>query len=289
MAGLFRSLIFVPGNNPRFLEKSKSLRADMVCLDLEDSVPDGEKLNARVLVGDAIRQRSEYDSQVHVRVNSPASGHIPDDLDAILIPGLDGLVIPKVNNAAELLTIERAVAHLEEKRGLGETQLAPSIESAEGVVNCYNIASSSKRIRVVVFGVFDLLHDLNIEYVKQPEGARYARAKIPLETAAAGVAAIDAIWQDIDDEEGLLDDCKMGRDLGYAGKSIIHPSQIPPVHEAFHPNATEIEWARRIRAAYESSVKMGRGTIAIDGKMIDRVHYDRAVALLALAEGQPQP
>ncbi|MDX1533368.1 MAG: CoA ester lyase [Nitrosopumilaceae archaeon] len=284
MSRLFRSLIFVPGNNSRFLEKAKSLESDIVCFDLEDSVPDSEKKNARKLIKDALKHRKEYTPSVFVRTNSPASGKIPDDLEEIIQKGIDGVVVPKVNNTKELKKIEKIISTLEKKRKIGKIVLIPSIESSEGVVNCYEIASFSKRISAIVFGVFDLLNDMGIEYTKQPEGAKYARAKISLDASAAGVAAIDAIWQDIKDEKGLIQDCKIGKELGYSGKSIIHPSQIQITHKIFHPNETEIKWATKVCEAYLASTKKGKGATTVDGKMIDEVHYKQAKALLELAQ-----
>ncbi len=284
MTKLFRSLIFVPGNNPRFLEKAKSLESDIVCFDLEDSVPDVEKKKARKLIKDALKNRSDYTPSVFVRTNSPISGKIPDDLQEIVQKGIDGIVIPKVNNISELKKIEKIITTLEKKRKLNKIALIPSIESSEGVVNCYQIASFSKRISAIVFGVFDLLNDMGIEYTKQPEGAKYARAKIALDASAAGVAAIDAIWQDIKDEKGLKNDCKIGKELGYTGKSIIHPSQIAVTHKIFHPNETEIKWAQKVCKAYLSSSKKGKGATTVDGKMIDEVHYKQAKALLDLSQ-----
>lgn len=273
----------MPGNNPRFLEKAKTIPADIVCFDLEDSVPDLEKNNARNLIKQALKLRSEYVPSVYVRTNSPVSGKIPDDLEQVVRKGLDGLVIPKVNNKHELAKIETILKHLEKKRKLDQISLIPSIESAQGVVNTYEIASTCKRVVAVVFGVFDLLNDLGIEYTKQPDGAKYARAKIPLDAKAAGVYAIDAIWQDLKDREGLKEDCLIGKSLGYVGKSIIHPDQIPIAHEAFAPNKTEIEWAQKVCEVYEASTKKGKGATVVDGKMIDEVHYKRAKALLEIA------
>lgn len=284
MTRLFRSLLFVPGNNPRFLEKAKTIPADIVCFDLEDSVPDSEKKNARDLIKQALKSRPDYTPAVYVRTNSPISGKIPDDLEKIVQRGLDGIVIPKVNNTNELKKIEKIVKSLEKKRKLHPLSLIPSIESAQGVVNTYEIASSSERVEAVVFGVFDLLNDVGIEYTKQPEGAKYARAKIPLDAKAAGAYAIDAIWQDLKDPDGLKEDCFIGKNLGYVGKSIIHPDQIPITHEAFAPNKTEIEWAQKVCDAYEVSTKKGKGATVVDGKMVDEVHYKRAKALLEVAK-----
>ena len=283
MARLFRSLIFVPGNNPRFLEKAKILSADVICFDLEDSVPDLEKKNARNLIKVALKTRSQYISEIYVRINSPASGKIQDDLKEIVQKGIDGIVIPKVNNAKEIKKIEKTLARLEKKQKLQPIGLIPSIESAEGVANTHEIASASKRISAIVFGVFDFLNDMGIEYTKQPEGAKFARAKIPIESKAVGVYALDAIWQDLKDEKGLIEDCKIGKSLGYVGKTIIHPDQISIIHKIFHPNKTELEWAEKVCNTYEKSTKKGKGATTVDGKMIDEVHYKRAKSLLDLA------
>jgi citrate lyase subunit beta/citryl-CoA lyase len=283
MTGLYRSLLFVPGNNPRFLEKAKTSPADIVCFDLEDSVPDSEKQNARNLIKEALKSRSQYSSNVYVRTNSPISGKIPDDLDEIIQKGLDGIVIPKVNNAKELAKITKLISSLEKKRKLEPISLIPSIESTQGVVNAFEIASV-KRTVAVVFGVFDLLNDMGIEYTKQPDGAKYARSKIPLDARAAGVYAIDAIWQDLKDFDGLKQDCVIGKNLGYSGKSIIHPDQISITHQAFAPNKSEIEWAKKVCSTYVESTKKGKGATVVDGKMIDEVHYKQARALLDLAK-----
>lgn len=284
MTRLFRSLIFVPGNNERFLEKSKGLQADIVCFDLEDSVPESEKEKARNLIKNTLANRSQYTSSIFVRTNAPSSGKIPKDLDAIIRKGIDGVVIPKVNNINELKKIEKDLSILEKKRKLKGIQLLPSIESSEGVVNTYQIASFSKRVTAVIFGVFDLLNDMGIEYTKQSEGVKYARSKIALDARAAGVASIDAIWQDLKDIEGLKQDCQIGKNLGYTGKSLIHPDQISITHQVYYPTKPELEWANKVCQVYEESTKKGRGATTVDGKMIDEVHYKQALALLDLVK-----
>ena len=282
MTQLFRSLIFVPGNNSRFLEKAKTLQADVVCFDLEDSVPDNEKTNARKLIKSALRNRKSYRSSVFVRTNSPNSGKIPSDLKEIVQKGIDGIVIPKVNNVKEMKKIEKLLLDLEKTRKLKPIQVIPSIESAEGVVNTFHIASFGKRISAVVFGVFDLLNDLGVEYTKDSEGEKYSRRKISVDAHAAGVAVIDSIWQDLKDSKGLEKDCKLGKSLGYTGKSIIHPDQIPVVHKLFYPNKSEILWAQKVCEIYLDSTKKGKGATTVDGKMIDEVHFKQAKALLDL-------
>tara|TARA_B110001454_G_scaffold213914_1_gene232865 strand:+ start:54 stop:905 length:852 start_codon:yes stop_codon:yes gene_type:complete len=283
MPNLFRSLVFVPGNNPRFLEKSKSLTADIVCFDLEDSVPDKEKKKARVLIKNALKKRNQYSASIFARTNSPDSGKIEADLKEIVQKGIDGIVIPKVNSAKELKKIEKTISSLEKKRKIKGIRLMPSIESALGVVNCYEIASASKRIDALVFGIFDLLNDMGIEYTKgNPRGAKYSRYKVSVAATAARVAAIDGIWQDLKDKKGFTKDCQVGKSLGYSGKSVIHPDQIKTVHKIFHPSRPEIAWAKKVCSVYEKSTKKGKGATVVDGKMIDEVHYKWAKAVLEI-------
>ena len=284
MTQLFRSLIFVPGNNPRFLEKAKKIQADIVCFDLEDSVPDDEKTSARKLIKNALKSRSEYSSSIFVRTNSPLSGKISSDLKEIIQKGIDGIVIPKVNNISELKKIQKILSGLEKSKKLKPIQIIPSIESAEGVVNSYQIASFGKRVTAIVFGIFDLLNDLGVEYTKDSPGGKYSRYKIPVDAAAAGISAIDGIWQDLNDLKGLQKDCNFGKSLGYAGKSVIHPDQISMVHKSFHPNKTEISWAEKVCTVYLESTKKGKGATTVDGKMIDEVHYKQAKALLDIVK-----
>ena len=284
MTQLFRSLIFVPGNNPRFLEKAKKIQADVVCFDLEDSVPDNEKTNARQLIKIALKSRLEYESPIFVRTNSPLSGKISSDLKEIVQKGIDGIVIPKVNNVTELKKIQKILSGLEKSKKLKPIQIIPSIESAEGVVNSYSIASFGTRVTAIVFGIFDLLNDLGIEYTKDSPGGKYSRYKIPVDATAAGISAIDGIWQDLNDLKGLQKDCNFGKSLGYAGKSVIHPDQIPMVHQSFHPNKIEISWAKKVCKIYLESTKKGKGATTVDGKMIDEVHYKQAKTLLDIAK-----
>jgi citrate lyase subunit beta/citryl-CoA lyase len=235
------------------------------------------------LIKNTLKQRKKYSPNVFVRINSPESGLVEADLKEIVQKGIDGIVIPKVNSAKELKKIEKTISSLEKKRKIKGIRLMPSIESALGVVNCYEIASSSKRIGALVFGIFDLLNDMGIEYTKgNPRGAKYSRYKVPVVATAAGVVAIDGIWQDLKDKSGFVKDCQIGRSLGYTGKSVIHPAQIKTVHKIFHPSKPEIAWAKKVCSVYEKSTKKGKGAIIVEGKMIDEVHYKRAKALLEI-------
>jgi citrate lyase subunit beta/citryl-CoA lyase len=285
---MFRSLIFVPGNSIRFVEKAKTLAADIICFDLEDSVPENEKHSARRIIAETLlAQRQEYRGHVYVRTNSPESGLVPDDLKAVLQKGIDGIVVPKVSDADQMLKIKRHIVMLERQRKTDKIALMPSIETARGVVNAYLIASADERIKALVFGVFDFLYDMRLDYDEHdPAGYSYVRAKIPVDARAAGVPAIDAIWQKIDDIDGLTKDATMARRLGYSGKSIIHPSQIEPVHKVFRPSKNEIEWAKKVVQALGQAMNKGtgRGAVRLEGKMIDVVHYKQARAILDAAD-----
>lgn len=285
---MYRSLIFVPGNSTRFVEKAKTLAADIICLDLEDSVPSNEKDPARKIIANALARRQEYGRPVYVRTNSPESGLMQADLKAAVRKGIDGIVIPKVNNAQEIAKIRKQVAALENQRKTGKIALMPSIETAMGVVNATSIAGADDRVTALVFGVFDFLYDMRLDYDESdPTGYAYARARIPVDARAAGVHAIDAIWQKIDDVDGLLRDAKVAKRLGYSGKSIIHPGQIEPVHRVFLPSKSDVEWAKKVVQTLAEAMEKGsgKGAVRLEGKMIDAVHYKQARAILDAARG----
>lgn len=279
---MFRSLIFVPGNSARFIEKARQLQADIVCFDLEDSVPSNEKASARSLVADALSTRSEFASSAYVRTNAPDSGLVAEDLKAVAVPGLDGVVIPKVNDEREIMDVVKQVASLEAPER-PSINIMPSIETAKGVVNAYSIATADDRINCLVFGVFDFLHDMKLDYEENDDtGYSYARAKVPIDARAAGIDSIDAIWQKVDDVDGLTRDALSARRLGYSGKSIIHPSQIEPVHSVFRPSRHQVEWARKVVLVLGDAMEkgVGKGAVTLEGKMIDAVHYKQAKAIL---------
>lgn len=288
---MFRSLLFVPGNSQKFIEKSKTLDADIICLDLEDSVPPNQKPLAREMIRGALSERKSYHSSsaLYVRINSVDSGFAVDDLSASVQQGIEGIIVPKVNTEDTIIDTARLVSKLEEERGIvkGHIKLIASIETAQGVLNAYDIAKADGRINALLFGVFDFLYDMHLDYVENNgTGYAYARAKLPVDARAAGALAIDAIWQNVDDTEGLKRDTQYARRLGYSGKSIIHPSQIDPVHKIFVPTKTEIEWAKKVvqslAPAVENGTATGAGAISLEGRMIDIVHYKLAKSILDL-------
>lgn len=284
---LFRTLLFIPGNNERFVKKSLNLDPDILCYDLEDSVPLNEKVAARNLVKTYCKQvENKSIASVFVRINSFDSGLVKADLSGVIHKGVDGIVLPKTNDAHEVVEVIQIIQELEEERKLkpGRIALIPSIETAKGVVNTYSISSASERVVAVVFGVFDFLHDMEIEDFDDTSSYNYARSKIAVDARAAGISSIDAIWQDIQDIEGLISDASGARKLGYSGKSLIHPSHIRPVREVFLPTSKQIEWAKKVVEALRAPMESGSGSgaIKLEGKMIDAVHYKQAKAILGI-------
>jgi len=301
---MFRTLLFIPGNNKRFLEKSRLLYPDILCFDLEDSVPISEKSIAREMIIQSlsnnnhslnridINTNNKIDNanhkyknlpQLFVRINSFESGLYEQDLDSVICESLDGIVIPKVNSDSELEEITEIIDTIEKKRNLQKTiRLIPSIESSQGVVNSYHIAKYNSRICSLLFGVFDYLYDMKLDYDNEGIEYSYARAKIPVDARAAGIPALDSIWQKVDDLDGLQRDAKTAKKLGYAGKSIIHPKHIEPVHNVFVPSQNEIEWAKKVISTLNEIQQHGdkRGAFKVDGKMIDAVHFKQAKLIL---------
>jgi len=292
--GTSRSLIFIPGNNQRFLEKSKTINSDIICFDLEDSVPFEEKENARDMVSKTIHDIGKSDTShekivVSARINAPDSELAMDDLKRVVLDGIDAIVIPKVETENQITNISNVVKTMEKENGIpnGFIKLIPSIESAMGVVNAYSIAKSDPRVSSLVFGIFDYLHSMKIDSNDEEilTGYLYGRAKVPVDARAAGVDSIDSIWQNIGDMDGLERDLVFGKKLGYAGKCVIHPSQISLTHKVFAPSQQDIQWAQKVisvldESAYEKTGTTKVGAVNLDGKMIDAVHYKQAKRIL---------
>ncbi len=279
-----RSLLFVPGNKTRFLEKARTVPADAVILDLEDAVAPGEKVAARTTVRQAL-EAGPFQARVIVRVNAWDTGLVEDDLAGALAPLAWAVCLPKVESASD---IERLVALLcsweaDHGRAEGSIAVLAMIETARGVLNAYSIAQASRRLRALCLGGEDLARDLGA--VRTPHGLElaYARAHLVVAARAAGCLAIDTVYTNLNDEPGFMAEATQARQLGYSGKLLIHPSQIEPAHRAFSPSAEEIAWARRVVEAFEAAVARGEGVIALEGKMIDRPVVARAQEVLALA------
>jgi citrate lyase subunit beta/citryl-CoA lyase len=283
---LLRTLLFVPANRENMLVKAQTLPADVIVIDLEDAVPPAEKDSARNHVRGAIASLHAEGKSVHVRVNHLTTGLTRDDLMAAVGPGLDGILMPKVNGASQVRELDVLLREQELHSSVrpGTIALFPMIESARGVLRCEEIALASTRIAGLALGGEDYAADLGI--VRTPEGREldHARRVIVHVGAAYRLRALDAIYTNLRDEPGLTSDARYARSIGFSGKYVIHPDQIEPVNRVFSPTQEEVESARRIVSAYEAAEAQGLGTLEVDGQMVDIPVVKRARATLAAAE-----
>ncbi len=271
---LARSFIYVPANREKFLDKAVGLPADALLLDLEDSVPSAEKAAARA----AVREFAPKipGGRVWVRPNAIDSEHGRADLDAIIgVPGLAGLIAPKVDSRDEMVLWDRLIGELERSRGLevGSTLFVPSIESARGVWFAYDIATAARRIVSLSFGGArdgDLNADLGCTWSADGPEMLHARQHVLVAARAARFdTPLDGVFADIRDAAGFARDTELSRRLGYRGRKLIHPSQIEPCNRLYRPTAAELDYYARVLEAFEVAVADGRASTTVDGKMID--------------------
>ncbi len=282
---VIRSLLFVPGNRMRLVEKARTLPADAVILDLEDSVPEEEKAQARATVSAALAAGFPESQVVWIRVNAPSTGLLDQDLREAFHPRADGVCLPKCESEADVLACEVRLRALEDREGLapGTVRLLPLIESPQGVLAAFGIARASPRVWGIAFGAEDFTADLGVERTRAGEELAAARAALSLAAHAAGVEAVDGIYADFHDEAGLRAEAVQVKRLGFTGKMVIHPAQIAPVHEAFAPTPEEVARAQRIVAAFDEARARGSGVVVVDGAMVDRPVVLRAQRVLELA------
>lgn len=282
---LQRSWMFVPGHRQRMIHKALGLDADALMLDIEDGVAPAEKEQARRLIGEALaRERQPREPLRFVRINAIGHRRMEDDLAAVLRPGLDGLVLPKVESPAEVAAVEsRAAAH--EAACGARLRLLVAIESPAGLLAAPAIASCSERVAGLMFGAEDFGRELGLPASRQGEAQEllYARSALVVAAASARVQAVDGVWVDLRDPEGLERFALQSRRLGFTGMSAIHPSQVAPINAAFRPGAEEIDYARKVIAAYEEAATRGDGSVAFGGQLIDRPIIERARRTLELA------
>ncbi len=282
---LRRTMMYVPGNNPGLIGSAGIFGADGIILDLEDSVSISEKDAARNLVKRFLLSHDFGKCEVTVRVNHIDTPYGLDDLQEIVPCKPDGIRMPKCESAEEIRKIDEIMSEIEEKNGIevGSVKLFAILETAKGVFNAYEIATASKRITALVFGAEDYTASMRTSRTKSGEELFYARSQIVLAARVAGVDALDTVFPDINDIEGLIKETKLIKQLGFDGKSVIHPSQIDPIHEVFTPTKEEIEKARRIIKAYKEAMERKSGVVALDGRMIDAPVVTRAKRTLFLA------
>ncbi len=285
-----RTLLFIPGNRQNMIEKARSLPADVLVLDLEDSVPTAEKANARALVRDSISGLAVKGQRVFVRINSLASGYAQQDLEAVISDGIDGISQPKPSSGDEIKRVEAIIERFERERGMrqGHVKLIPWVETAKGLLNAFEIASASPRVVGIAFGAEDFTLDTGMERTKEGSELHHPRVMVVIAAKAADVIAIDTPYNDFRDEEGLIRETRLARSLGFEGKFLIHPSQIDPVNQILRPSAEEVAHARRVVEAFEAAEAQGFASISLEGKMIDIPQANRARKLLMIAESIAQ-
>ena len=280
-----RSLLFVPGNKENMLEKAAGLRPDILVPDMEDSVPNAEKDNARKTIQSFLPRLAETGVPIMPRVNSLDSGWLESDLAAVVGPDILGLSIGKINGPLDIDTVSDLLAELERAVDLtvGSLKLIPWLESARAIVKCYEICMSNPRIIGVAFGAEDFTHDMGIERLEDESEVAYARNVLCIAARAAHVTALDTPYFHFKDEAGLKLNSAAAKRCGFKGKFAIHPAQIDTINETFSPSKAEIEHARRVVAAFEEAESAGRGSTSLDDKVIDVPVVKRARAVLELA------
>ena len=280
-----RNPIFVPGNRRSMLEKATGFATDAVVADLEDSVPMAEKPAARVLVADMIPALAKSGQRVIVRVNSLDTGLTADDIAAVVRPDVHAISVGKITSPADISEYGRLLDGAEAITGLpaGQTLLIPWIETASGVLHAYDIAQASERVVAITFGAEDYTRDVGIRRTTSGEEVLFPRSLVALAAHAAGVTPLDTPYVNFRDSTGLESDIAEAARLGYKGKFAIHPAQLEPIRRLFGPQPDEIEYARRVMAAWDAASADGRGSLDLDGAMVDVPVVERARNTLAEA------
>jgi len=282
---LRRTMLYVPGNNPANLQSAGLYGADALILDLEDAVSINEKDSARHLVRNAIMSL-RYECEIAVRINHIRTPFGRADLDYILPAKPNIIRLPKAESAGDIQEVADIVQKAEERYGFkpGSIKLMAAIESAEGILNVREIAKAHPRMVAIALGGEDLIADLKTTRSGDGLELHYARSALLFAARSAKIDAIDSVFSRIEDEEAFIREVKMIKQLGFDGKSVIHPRQIPIVHQIFAPTQQEIAYARSVLEAYDDALKRKSGVVALNGNLIDQPIVTRAQRVLAYAE-----
>ncbi len=285
MNSLYRTLFFVPGNDPKKIAKAEVYRPDCIIYDLEDSVSVGEKESARILVSYAMKE-IRPDIRIGVRINALDTPFAADDVRAMVPLRPDFLRLSKTETPEDVLTLDKMIGIEERKHGMeeGTIKIVCTIETALGVYNAYRIASASPRVLAIGLGAEDFVTDMKTTRTAEGKEMEYARAKFVLEGHAAKVLVLDFVYSDVKNTEGFRENAAQGKLLGYTGKSVVHPDQIPIVHEIYTPSEKQITHSQAVLAAYDEAVAAGSGVISLNGKMIDMPMVTRAKEILEYAK-----
>jgi citrate lyase beta subunit len=280
-----RALLYMPGDDERKMRKATTLDADCVCLDMEDGVALSRKAEARVLIPRMLRELDFGRSERLARINPVGSGLEADDLAAALEGRPDGIVIPKVETGDTIRWASARISEAERKNGwaAGGIVLIVLVETALGIVNLKDIAGSDPRLQALIFGAEDLAGDIGAVRTREAWEVFYARSAVVTHAAAFDLQAIDMVFIDYKDTEGLIRESREAARMGYAGKQVIHPNQIAPTQGAFTPDDAAVAHALRVMDAMREHQELGRGAFSLDGKMIDMPLVKAAERVLARA------
>ncbi|MEL7647638.1 MAG: aldolase/citrate lyase family protein [Sedimentibacter sp.] len=280
-----RSMMFIPGNNSGMLLNADALGADSVIFDLEDAVSPAEKDSARILVRNAMKYLNFSGCEIIIRINSIDTQFWKKDLDEVIPMKPDMIMLPKSGTADHVKAVASYMKEVEEKNGVDrETAIIPLIETALGVENAFEIATSNSRVKAIFLGGEDLTADLRCKRTKKGDEIFYSRGRIVMAARAAGIAAYDTPFTDVEDEEGLRLDAEFAKGLGFTGKAVISPRHVMCINEVFSPTAEEIEYAMEVMEIIKTAKEQGKGAISLRGKMIDAPIVERARQTLEAAK-----
>ena len=281
-----RSMLFLPGNNPNMLINGNCLGADAIIFDLEDAVSPAEKDAARILVRNTMRYMDFRGCEMIVRINSIDTPYWKQDIDAILPYQPSLILLPKTGTPKDALEADAYITELEAKLGMEKNTvgLMPLIETAMGVENAYQIASCTHRVKALFLGAEDLTADLQCKRTKAGREIEYARTRLVVAARAAGVDVYDTPFTDVNDDEGIVKDAQLAKDLGFSGKASISPRHVEVINAVFSPTQKDVDYAYEVMEAIELAKSQGKGAIALHGKMIDAPIVARAQRTIAMAE-----
>ncbi len=276
-----RSVLYMPGANERALEKAKGIPADALILDLEDAVAPDAKPEARVRVCAAAASGEYGVKEIAIRINGIGTQWHEDDIAAAAAAGPDAIVVPKVNFAED---VAQLIAAFEAAGAPAHTKLWAMLETPVAVLNAESIATASDRLTVLVMGTNDLAKELYAEHVPGRAPLLFGLQKCLMAARLAGKVILDGVYNDIKDDDGFRAECVQGKQFGFDGRTLIHPSQVEPCNEVYAPSADEIEHSRKVIAAFDEAQAEGRGVVTVDGRMIENLHVDNAQRILAVAD-----
>ena len=276
----FRSVLYIPGSNDRALDKARSLPVDAIIFDLEDAVAVDAKADARATLAEALGQGGYGQRFGIVRINALDSDWGSADLDVILPTGPQAVLLPKAESAAQ---VEAVAARLDAVPGCADTRIWTMMETPRGILNAAEIAAAP-RMGGFVMGTNDLAKELRTRFTPDRQPLVTTLQICLLAARATGIAIVDGVYNAFKDDEGLRRECEQGRDMGFDGKTLIHPAQVPIANEIFAPSQEDIDLARRQIAAFEAAEAEGKGVAVVDGKIVENLHIVTARQTLAKAE-----